>query len=222
MTVIAIDGPAGAGKSSVAREVARALGLLYVDTGAMYRAIAVAVLDAGRDPADAGQVGELLQTLRLDASHGVVKVNGEDVQDRIRSSAVTRAAAQVAQHPVVRQALVDMQRDMATSTDVVMEGRDIGTAVFPDAEVKIYLTASLEERARRRLAQVGRPADDGTLREAMRDIERRDESDRTREVSPLKQAADATVVDTTAMSAEEVVAQICSVARAALERGARP
>lgn len=221
MSVIAIDGPAGAGKSSVARRVARALGAVYVDTGAMYRAVALAALEAGADPADARSVAALLGDLRLEVSETSIRLDGIDIKDRIRSSDVTRAAAAVARHQAVRDALVRIQRDIAESADVVMEGRDIGTEVFPDADVKIYLTASLEERARRRIDQLGLPSDAETQRRTRRDIERRDESDRTRAASPLKKAADATVVDTTHMDADEVVERIRSIAQRVLDEGPR-
>lgn len=216
MTVIAIDGPAGAGKSSVAREVARALEVLYVDTGAMYRAIGLAALDAGVDPADEASLREALKGLRLEQGDGTIALNGIDVGDRIRSAEVTRAAAAVAQHAFVRDVLVGMQRSLASHRDVVMEGRDIGTQVFPEAEVKIFLTASLEERTRRRVTQLGLADDAATTREVARDIQKRDESDRTRAVSPLEQAPDAIVVDTTDMTPEEVVEHIRAIAQPVL------
>lgn len=215
MTIVAIDGPAGAGKSSVARAVARSLGAMYVDTGAMYRAIAFAVLESDIDPEDAAAVGDLVRELRVEAVNEVIKLNGIEVQDKIRSTTVTRAAAIVAQHPAVRDALVDLQRRMAHSRDVVMEGRDIGTRVFPNADVKIFLTASLEERARRRIGQLGMPNDQATLEEVKREIAQRDDSDRTRAESPLEQAADAVVVDTTHMTAEAVVDRIRAIVEAA-------
>lgn len=221
MTVIAIDGPAGAGKSSVARAVAEELDVLYVDTGAMYRAVALATLDAGIDPSDAQAVSRLVERLQLDGSRGVVQVDGQETNHGIRSPEVTRAAATVAQHKRVRDALVALQRELAKRTDVVMEGRDIGTAVFPAAEVKIFLTASLDERIRRRVAQLGLERKDARVREIARDIAARDESDRTRAASPLKQAPDAIVVDTTEMTAAEVVERISSIARRALDREAR-
>lgn len=215
MTIVAIDGPAGAGKSSVARAVARSLGAVYVDTGAMYRAIAFAVLESDIDPEDAAAVGDLLQELRVEAVDDVIKLNGIEVQDKIRSAAVTRAAATVARHPAVRDALVDLQRAMADSRDVVMEGRDIATRVFPNADVKVFLTASLDERARRRIAQLGLPNDQATLEEVKREIAQRDHSDRTRAASPLEQAAGAVVVDTTNMTPEAVVDRIRAIVEAA-------
>lgn len=221
MSVIAIDGPAGAGKSSVARAVASALGATYVDTGAMYRAIALAALEAGVDPADANGVAAVLERVRLEASGEMIRLDGVDVTDRIRTPSVTHAAALVAKHRAVRTKLVDIQRGLARSADVVMEGRDIGTAVFPDADVKVYLTASLDERVRRRMEQLGLPRDQATRADVKADIERRDSTDATRSESPLKKAPDAVVLDTTDMSAGEVVARICEIAESIVDGGAR-
>ena len=221
MSVIAIDGPAGAGKSSVAREVARALGAVYVDTGAMYRAVGLAAREAGIDPKAADGVAALLEDLRLDVSDTSIELDGVDVTQRIRSRDVTAAAAAVARHQVVRDALVRLQRELAASRLVVMEGRDIGTEVFPGADVKIYLTASLEERTRRRIAQLDLPSDPETRRRIRSDIEQRDLGDSTRSASPLKKADDAVVVDTTHMEANEVVEHITSIARRVLDGGRR-
>ncbi len=222
MSVIAIDGPAGAGKSSVARQVARALGAVYVDTGAMYRAVGLAALEAGIDPDDADAVGALVEQLRLEVSETTIELDGIDIAERIRGGDVTRAAAAVARHPSVRDALVRIQRELAASAHVVMEGRDIGTHVFPEADVKIYLTASLEERTRRRVAQLGLPPDPETERRVRRDIERRDESDSTRAASPLKKADDAIVVDTTDMRPDEVIECIRSITQRVMDGGERP
>lgn len=221
MSVIAIDGPAGAGKSSVAREVARALGAVYVDTGAMYRAVGLAALEAGIEPGDSDAVAALVEDLRLDVSETSIELDGVDVTRRIRSRDVTAAAAVVARHQVVRDALVRLQRELAASRLVVMEGRDIGTEVFPHADVKIYLTASLEERARRRIAQLDLPSDHETERRIRSDIEQRDLSDSTRSASPLKKADDAVVVDTTHMEANEVVEHIRSITQRVLDGGRR-
>lgn len=219
--MIAIDGPAGAGKSSVARQVARSLGAVYVDTGAMYRAVGLAALEAGIDPDDGEAVGALVEQLRLEVSETTIELDGVDIAERIRAADVTRAAAAVARHVSVRDALVRIQRDIAASALVVMEGRDIGTEVFPQADVKIYLTASLEERTRRRIAQLGLPRDPDTERRVRRDIEHRDESDRTRIASPLKKADDAIVVDTTDMGADEVIECIRSIAQGVMGGGER-
>ncbi len=218
MTAIAIDGPAGAGKSSVAKATARALGFRYVDTGAMYRAIAVAALDAGLDLEDEDALRSLVDNVRLEVAEDHVLLNGNEVGDRIRTGPVSDAAARVAQHAAVRSALVDLQRRLARQHDVVMEGRDIGTEVLPDADIKIYLTASLAERARRRGRQLAMEKEGDACRRLEDDIAARDERDRTRAVSPLLQAPDAVLVDSTDASPEEVVAAIVALASDLLPR----
>lgn len=214
--VIAIDGPAGAGKSSVARAVAKQLGLRYVDTGAMYRALALAALEREVDPDDASAVAELAARLDLHVTEDAVLVDGRDVTDRIRDSEVSRLAAQVARHEGVRRALVGLQRDAAASGDVVMEGRDIGSFVLPSAGLKVFLTASLQERARRRCRQLGQSETPERLAELAAAIEERDAADRSRPASPLVQAPGAVVVDTTGLTEDEVVETISHLAR---ERG---
>lgn len=213
MTAVAIDGPAGAGKSSVARAVAERLGFLYLDTGAMYRTVALMAGERGVDPDDGPALAGLVADLSVDAENQTIEVAGRDVGPLIRSARVTGDAARVARHPEVRAALVKVQRDLAAHRDVVMEGRDIGTEVLPGAEVKIFLTASLDERALRRCRQLELPEDDATLARLRADIEQRDESDRTRAESPLRQAPDAVVVDTTDLDAGGVIDKIVSVAR---------
>lgn len=212
MTAIAIDGPAGAGKSTVARAVADALGYTYVDTGAMYRAIALCALEADVDPADAEAVHAIASRLdiTLDGSH--VLVDGHDVTGSIRTPAVTNASAQTAKHPAVRSALVEAQRRIASGTDVVMEGRDIGTEVLPDADVKVFLTASLDERAFRRGAEFG-VDDAGALGELKAAISKRDTIDANRDVSPLVQASDAVVIDSTGRTVEDIVSEIVGLVR---------
>ena len=210
--VIAIDGPAGAGKSSVARAVAAKLGLRYLDTGAMYRALGLAVLERGLDPSDADAVERVADSVDLRLEGGTVLLDEVDVSDRIRTAAVTRAAAQVAQHERAREILSEIQRIAATQGDVVMEGRDIGTKVAPDADLKIFLTASLRERALRRCRQLGEEPSAERLAELEVSIEARDEADRTREASPLVQAADAVVIDTTGLSQDDVIARIDALA----------
>ncbi len=214
MAAIAIDGPAGAGKSTVARAVAEALGFTYVDTGAMYRAVALMALESGVDPSEPGGVADVAATLEIDVSETAVLVDGRDVSSAIRSGEVTRASAQVARHPGVREFLVSEQRRIAGAQDVVMEGRDIGTKVLPDADVKVFLTASLDERARRRADEIG--AREEQVEELKEAISARDESDATREVSPLVQAPDAVAVDTTGKSIEEVVREVVDLARSKL------
>lgn len=213
MTAVAIDGPAGAGKSTVARAVAAALGFRYLDTGAMYRAVALAALEQGIDLDDAPATGELVRRIEIELDGETVRVEGRDVTALLRGKEVTSAAARVARHREVRDALVGLQRGLAASDDVVMEGRDIGTEVLPGAEAKIFLTASLSERAHRRAKQLGVTDDANTLFEIESDIERRDRSDMDRELSPLAQAHDAHVVDTTGMSLEEVVRAISHIVR---------
>lgn len=210
--VIAIDGPAGAGKSSVASAVAERLGLRYLDTGAMYRALGLAVLDRGLDPSDPGAVAAVAHRVDLRLERDAVLVDGVDVSDRIRTADVTRAAAQVAQHERAREVLLRIQRDAAGRGDVVMEGRDIGTTVVPDADLKIFLTASLRERARRRCRQLGQEETAERMAELEASIKARDEADRTREVSPLTQAPDAVVIDTTGLAEEDVIERIGSLA----------
>ena len=212
MTVVAIDGPAGAGKSTVARRVAESLGFDYLDTGAMYRAIALAALEGGIDATDGPALGELAASSGIEATDRGVWLNGRDVTDRIRAADVTELVSVVAAHPEVRTALVAQQRQAAATTDVVMEGRDIGSAVVPDAEVKIFLTASLEERARRRWEESGGAEDLASIRASIAD---RDAADAGRATSPLVKAQGAVEVDTTGLSIDEVVAAIVAIAQGA-------
>jgi CMP/dCMP kinase len=203
--VIAIDGPAGAGKSSVARAAAERLGFTFLDTGAMYRAVACRAEDAGADPA------EVARSARLELGERV-RLDGEDVTERIREPWVSEAASRVSADPAVREALVAEQRRILESGNWVAEGRDIGTVVAPDADVKVFLTAAPEERARRRAAELG--TDAGVV---LREQAMRDERDRSREHAPLAPAVDAVPVDTTGLSLEEVVDQIVTLAVEAKE-----
>lgn len=202
MTVVAIDGPAGAGKSSVARAVADELGFTYLDTGAMYRAVALAGLRRGAAPASVAPV------VRVDVGRRVC-LDGEDVSEAIRTPEVSEAASRAAADPVVRRALVEQQRRLLRSGDWVAEGRDIGTVVAPSAEVKVFLTADPAERARRRAAELGLAVEAVLTEQAQRD-----ERDSTRDASPLQAASDAVVLDTTELSQDEVVARIVALARA--------
>jgi cytidylate kinase len=192
--IIAIDGPAGSGKSTVARAVARRLGVGYLDTGAMYRCVTHAALERGLDVADGSALAELARGLRIDVGDRV-EIDGADVTRPIRSSGVNAAVSEVSAHPAVRVELVERQRKWAVDhPGGVVEGRDIGTVVFPHARLKVFLTAGGSERARRRQDEA--------------DIERRDRLDSTREASPLKAADDAMVIDTTDLTVDEVVDRI--------------
>ncbi len=211
--VVAIDGPAGTGKSSVSRGLARALSARYLDTGAMYRIVTLAVLRAGVDPTDAEAVGAIASTVQMSVSYDPDADNcylaGEDVSAEIRGDEVTRAVSAVSSIPAVRTRLVELQRAMAGGPgNVVVEGRDIGTVVLPDAPVKIFLTASAETRARRRNDQnvASGLADDYDA--VLADVRRRDHLDSTRPVSPLRAASDAVVVDTSDMTEAQVIAHL--------------
>jgi cytidylate kinase len=210
--VIAIDGPTAAGKSTVAREVARRLGLDYVDTGAMYRSVAWAALQRRVNLADAAALERLAATLRIETIAGEagqrVLVDGQDVTLAIRSPEVSEAASAVSAVPGVRAALVALQRRRAATGGVVMEGRDIGTVVLPDADVKVFLQASLEARVRRRHAELRARGVQTTLEAVRRQEAARDRRDETRAHSPLRVAADAVVIDTTSRRPEEVVEAI--------------
>jgi cytidylate kinase len=209
--VIAIDGPAGAGKSSVARAVAEELGFTYLDSGAMYRCVALAAIEAGIDEDDGEALGQLARGLEIEFDGRRVILDGRDVSDAIREPAVTVAASRVSIHPAVREALVARQRQLIAEGSYVAEGRDIGTVVSPEAPLKVFLTASEEERARRRAAETGE--DFESVLDAQR---RRDARDTGREHGALRPAADAAELDTTGLGLEEVVGRVVAMAR---ERG---
>jgi cytidylate kinase len=209
--VIAIDGPAGAGKSSVARGVADELGFTYLDSGAMYRCVALAAIESGADLDDPEAMGELARGSRIALDGERVKLDGRDVGAALREPAVTEASSRVSSHPQVREALVAGQQRMVAAGDYVAEGRDIGTVVSPDSPLKVFLTASEAERARRRAAQTGE--EEAAVLEAQRLRDRRDE---TREHSALRAAEDAVEIDTTGLSQEQAVAKVVALAR---ERG---
>ena len=201
MTVVAIDGPAGAGKSTVARGLAKELGFTYLDSGAMYRSVALAALRAGEDPAD------LAAAVKIELGNRV-RLDGEDVTDEIRRPEVAEAASKAAADPRVRAAMVAQQRALLASGDWVAEGRDIGTVVAPDADLKVFLTADPDERAKRRADELG--ADVSTVRaeQALRD-----QRDRERETSPLEVAPGAIVFDTTGIGPDEVVQRLATLVR---------
>jgi len=214
--VIAIDGPVGSGKSTVAQLTAERLGYLYVDSGAMYRAVALATVEQGIAPDDAAGVAATAQRLQINLEKtraGVrVLVNGRDVSEAIRQPAVSQAASQVATLPEVRRLLVAQQQRIGTGGGVVMEGRDIGTVVFPQAELKIFLDASPEMRAQRRYQQQREQGIESSLEKTREEVAARDQRDAARDASPLTQAPDAVYLDTTALTADEVVEVIVRLA----------
>jgi cytidylate kinase len=220
---VCLDGPSGTGKSSVARAVAARLGAAYLDTGAMYRAATVAVLDAGVDPEDAEAVARVVAAARIEvgttAEEELVLVDGVDVAERIRGALVTRAVSPVSAVPAVRRQLVDQQRALVAAAEaVVVEGRDIGTVVLPEATLKVYLTAAPEVRAQRRAGQLGisEPAEIASLAE---DLRRRDEYDSSRADSPLRPAADAVIVDSTDLDQQAVIDRVVELAGRAVRVG---
>lgn len=221
--VIAIDGPAGAGKSDISKMLAAQLGFAYLDTGAMYRAIALKALRGGVELDNSAALGDMLACTELDvrcSREGAPEVvlDGEDVTGLLRTQQVGDAASRVSALKLVREWLLEAQRSIARSGDVIMDGRDIGTEVLPDAEVKIYLTASCEVRARRRLAQLLQKGEHAELDDVMREVRERDERDMKRDVSPLRQADDAVLVDSSDMTREEVVKAIMNCVSAARAR----
>ena len=210
--IIAIDGPSGAGKGTVARAVAARLGYRHVDTGAMYRAVAWKALHEGVDITNEPAVTAVGERATFDLEGGRVVVDGHDVARAIRTPAIDAAAAAVARLPRVREVLVRRQREMGERGGIVMEGRDIGTVVFPDAHLKIYLTASPEERARRRATDPAHAASQtAVLAEIATALAERDKSDSTRAISPLAQASDALAIDTTSMPIDQVVETILNL-----------
>jgi cytidylate kinase len=203
--IITLDGPAGAGKSSAAKALAQRLGFEYLDTGAMYRAITLAVLRGGIDPGNPQALSRLLAELRLEMPSGRVLLNGEDVTKEIRVARVTQASGRVADSPVVRQYLVSLQRAWASGRNIVCEGRDQGTVVFPHAECKFFLIADPHERARRRQREMAARGEVFAWDEVLRAQEGRDRRDAARNLAPMVPAADAIIVDTTHLSLEQVV-----------------
>ena len=210
---IAIDGPSGAGKGTVARAVAARLHYRHIDTGAMYRAVAWKAVHEGLDLGDEASVAALARRARIDVGDGAISIDGHDVRQAIRTPEIDAAAAAVARLPQVREVLIAQQRNMGGTGGVVMEGRDIGTVVFPDAEVKVYLDASPEERARRRAADTAHAAGKGgaAVQEIASALAARDRSDTTRAASPLALAPGAVLIDTTGMAIDAVVEQILAL-----------
>ena len=213
---VAIDGPAGAGKSTIAKAAASRFGFIYVDTGAIYRTVGLAAKRADVDPHDADGVIGLLPGLSICFDYGAdgtqrMILGEEDVSEKIRTPEISMYASAVSAIPEVRAFLLDMQRDMAKTTSVVMDGRDIGTVVLPDAGLKIFLTASVEARARRRLAELSAKGDASTYEEVLADMIERDKNDSTRAAAPLKAAEDAVLVDTTELDLPSSIAAVCGL-----------
>ncbi len=213
---IAIDGPSGAGKSTQARRLAAAFNFIYVDTGAIYRTLGLACLRAGIDRKDAGSVMALLRGLDIDIRYNAVgeqcmMLNGEDVSKEIRLPEISICASDVSSLPEVRAFLLEMQRKFARENNVIMDGRDIGTVVLPDAELKIYLTASPEARAERRLRELRQKGQEQSFDEVLKDINYRDEQDMNRAAAPLRKADDAVLVDSSDIDFEQTFALLCEI-----------
>ena len=221
---VAIDGPSGAGKSSLARRCAAELGLLYVDTGAIYRTVGLAALRRGVDRKDEAAVAKILPELEIGMGYenGEQRMflNGEDVSREIRMPEISMCASDVSAHAVVRDFLMEMQRKLARENMVIMDGRDIGTVVLPDAKLKIYLTASAEARAERRMKELLAKGVETDFDQVLQDIIRRDEQDMNREVAPLRQAEDAVRVDTTELDFDQSFELLCSIIRQRMEEEA--
>ena len=213
---IAIDGPSGAGKSTLAKSVSKTLGYLYVDTGAIYRTIGYAAFSKGVDPKDGEAAAALLPELEIGLHYGEdglqhMTLNGADVTDQIRLPEISLYASAVSAHPAVRAHLLEMQRKLARENNVVMDGRDIGTVVLPDAELKIFLTATPEDRARRRYEELVEKGEAVTFDEVLKDVIQRDYNDTHRDIAPLRQAEDAVLADTTGFELPQSVALIRSL-----------
>ena len=215
---VAVDGPSGAGKSSLARAAAAALGFLYVDTGAIYRTVGLSVRDRGVDPGDEAAVAEMLPPLRIELRYDGeggqrMFLNGRDVSGEIRLPEISRYASAVSALPVVRAYLMETQRDLARKHDVIMDGRDIGTVVLPDAEVKVFLTASAQTRAERRCRELEERGTPQPFEEVLRDIEDRDFRDTHREAAPLRRAEDAALLDTSALDFRQSLEALLEIIR---------
>ncbi|WP_443658168.1 (d)CMP kinase [Dorea sp.] len=214
---VAIDGPAGAGKSTIAKLVAKEKGYIYVDTGAMYRGLAIHFLDKGIQPQETEKVIEACKdaevTIAYEDAVQHVYLNGKDISSRLRNEEVGNMASVTSAIPEVRKKLLELQQNLAKTQNVIMDGRDIGTCVLPHADVKVYLTASIETRAKRRYQELQEKGEDCNLEEIAHDIEERDRRDMTREIAPLKQAEDAVLVDSSDMTIDEVVKTIVELCR---------
>lgn len=207
---IAIDGPSGAGKSTIAKAVATKLGIDYIDTGAMYRAIGLKMKRLGIEPVESKELLDMLDSTEIDFHKGDVILDGEIVNDAIRTPEMSMAASACSALAVVRKKLVELQRKMGETKSVIMDGRDICEVVLPDAEYKYYLTASAEIRAKRRTAELLEKGQDVSYEQVLADIKQRDYNDMNRDVTPLRKAADAVEIDSTSQTIDEVVAKICA------------
>lgn len=209
--IVAIDGPAGSGKGTVTKLIANQLDLQYIDTGAMYRCVALKMLEEKVNLEDEEKIKKILDDIEIDLQGSKVFLNGRDVTKEIRTIEVSNFASPVSAIGFIRTKMVDLQRNLANGKNVIMEGRDIGTVVFPDANVKIYLDASPEERARRRVEQNEKNGIESDYEQILKDIIERDTRDMSRENSPLKKAEDAILLDTTKLTIEEVIEKIISI-----------
>lgn len=212
--IVAIDGPAGSGKGTITKQVGEKLGLINIDTGAMFRCVTLNMLQEGIESKEENKIEELLNKIQITLKeNGDVFLNGKEVTKRIRESDVNRFISPVSMLPMVREKLLELQRKMAQGKNIIMEGRDIGTVVFPNADVKIYLDASPEERAKRRVQQNQEKGITSSYEEVLKSIKERDEKDSTREIAPLKKAEDAIYIDSTNMTIEEVTARIVRIVK---------
>ena len=212
--IVAIDGPAGSGKGTVTKQVGERLGLINIDTGAMFRCVTLNMLEKGIQVEEENKIKEMLGQIEIDLKeNGEVFLNGKDVTKRIREKDINEYISPISMIPMVRQKLLDLQRKMAEGRNVIMEGRDIGTVVFPYADVKIYLDASPEERAKRRVQQNQEKGILTSYEEILKSIKNRDEKDKTREIAPLRQAEDAIYMDSTNMTVEEVTDEIVRIVK---------
>ena len=215
---VAVDGPSGAGKSTLSKAVAQELGIVYVDTGAIYRSIGYYIFKMGIDPKDAGAVVGALPMIRVDMRYSEdgmqhMLLNGEDVTEKIRLPEISMYASAVSAHPAVRSYLLEMQRGLARTHNVIMDGRDIGTVVLPDAQVKVFLTASSEARARRRMLELEQRGTPQPFEQILKDIQERDWNDSHRATAPLRQAEDAVLLDTTELTFQESEAALLDIIR---------
>lgn len=208
---VTIDGPAGSGKSTIARQVAERLGFVYLDTGALYRAAAIAVDDAGVDPSDGDACAQVARHAGIELQRGRVSIRGRDVTQAIRSHHISSLSSRIAVHPQVREALLSLQRSFREKSPLVAEGRDTGSVVFPDADAKIYIDASTEERARRRHEELAEKGSDISYEKVLEDLKERDQRDASRDIAPLVVPEHAVVVDTTHLKIDEVISQVMEV-----------